>query len=63
MPPPYLDKYGETDQGLRRGDPLHLCKASYNKWQRLWLSHSVQEHISHAMETSQSLLQTDWHHV
>uniref|UniRef100_A0A3Q1FII4 E3 ubiquitin-protein ligase n=1 Tax=Acanthochromis polyacanthus TaxID=80966 RepID=A0A3Q1FII4_9TELE len=24
-PPPYLDDYGETDQGLKRGNPLHLC--------------------------------------
>ena len=24
--PPYLDQYGETDQELRRGNPLSLCK-------------------------------------
>lgn len=23
--PPYLDQYGETDQGLKRGNPLKLC--------------------------------------
>ena len=23
--PPYLDQYGETDQGLKRGAPLTLC--------------------------------------
>ncbi|KAI5739939.1 hypothetical protein M8J77_025327 [Diaphorina citri] len=28
MSPPYLDDYGETDQGLRRGNPLRLCKES-----------------------------------
>ena len=24
--PPYLDQYGETDQELRRGNPLSLCR-------------------------------------
>ena len=24
--PPYLDQYGETDEGLRRGNPLSLCQ-------------------------------------
>ncbi|XP_054874655.1 E3 ubiquitin-protein ligase UBR2 isoform X3 [Amphiprion ocellaris] len=28
-PPPYLDDYGETDQGLKRGNPLHLCLFVY----------------------------------
>jgi hypothetical protein len=27
--PPYLDQYGETDQGLRRGNPLHLSHERY----------------------------------
>lgn len=26
MSPPYLDQYGETDQGLKRGNPLKLCQ-------------------------------------
>ena len=26
MSPPYLDQYGETDQGLKRGNPLKLCR-------------------------------------
>ena len=31
MPPPYLDQYGETDQGLKRGNPLTLCPERYSK--------------------------------
>merc|ERR1712098_295883 len=27
--PPYVDQYGETDMGLRRGNPLHLCQEKY----------------------------------
>lgn len=26
LAPPYLDDYGEPDQGLRRGNPLHLSE-------------------------------------
>ena len=29
MPPPYLDQYGETDIGLKRGNPLTLCSERY----------------------------------
>ena len=24
--PPYVDDYGETDEGLRRGNPLFFCQ-------------------------------------
>ncbi|CAG2101485.1 unnamed protein product [Medioppia subpectinata] len=34
--PPYVDEYGETDQGLIRGNPLHLCHNSYAELHRLW---------------------------
>lgn len=56
MAPPYLDDYGEADQGLRRGNPLHLCKDRYRKLQLLWLSHSIQEEIARAIESSQSII-------
>ena len=32
---PYLDVYGETDQGLKRGNPLTLDPARYQKINRL----------------------------
>uniref|UniRef100_A0A673MGP5 E3 ubiquitin-protein ligase n=1 Tax=Sinocyclocheilus rhinocerous TaxID=307959 RepID=A0A673MGP5_9TELE len=48
--PPYLDDYGETDQGLRRGNPLHLCQERYRKVQKLWRQHSITEEIGHAQE-------------
>ena len=41
LPPPYVDAYGETDQGLRRGDPLHICDASRRKLELLWRSHGL----------------------
>ncbi|XP_053616126.1 E3 ubiquitin-protein ligase UBR1 isoform X2 [Plodia interpunctella] len=52
LPAPYLDRYGETDQGLRRGNPLHLCQERYEKLRMLWLSHGVYEHIARALDAS-----------
>ncbi|XP_048391608.1 E3 ubiquitin-protein ligase UBR2 isoform X2 [Stegostoma tigrinum] len=62
-PPPYLDDYGETDQGLRRGNPLHLCKERYRKLQKLWQQHSITEEIGHAQEANQTLVGFDWQHL
>ncbi|CAG0889985.1 unnamed protein product [Darwinula stevensoni] len=50
--PPYLDDYGETDAGLRRGNPLHLSRESYQKLERLWLGHGIPEKINHVMEAN-----------
>ena len=52
--PPYVDQYGETDAGLRRGNPLHLCQEKYRKLYKLWLNHAVPKvpnfiHITHKM--------------
>ncbi|XP_031758769.1 E3 ubiquitin-protein ligase UBR2 isoform X2 [Xenopus tropicalis] len=61
--PPYLDDYGETDQGLRRGNPLHLCKERYKKIQKLWQQHSITEEIGHAQEANQTLTGIEWQHL
>uniref|UniRef100_A0A8B9JLR2 E3 ubiquitin-protein ligase n=1 Tax=Astyanax mexicanus TaxID=7994 RepID=A0A8B9JLR2_ASTMX len=61
--PPYLDDYGETDQGLRRGNPLHLCRERYRKIQKLWRQHSITEEIGHAQEANQTLVGIDWQHL
>lgn len=53
--PPYVDEYLETDQGLVRGNPLHLCLARYEELHELWLSHNIPEHVSHRMEQSTTL--------
>uniref|UniRef100_A0A3P8UV54 E3 ubiquitin-protein ligase n=1 Tax=Cynoglossus semilaevis TaxID=244447 RepID=A0A3P8UV54_CYNSE len=62
-PPPYLDDYGETDQGLKRGNPLHLCHERYRKIERLWRQHGVAEVIGHAQEANQTLVTIDWQHL
>ncbi|PSN37650.1 E3 ubiquitin-protein ligase UBR2 [Blattella germanica] len=63
MSPPYLDQYGETDQGLRRGNPLRLCPERYKKLQLLWLGHGIHEEIARALESSTNLMTTQWQHL
>lgn len=60
--PPYLDEYGETDQGLRRGNPLRLCKARYSKIHLNWLGHGLHEEIARLNELT-STMTTQWHHM
>ncbi|XP_049878281.1 E3 ubiquitin-protein ligase UBR1 isoform X3 [Pectinophora gossypiella] len=59
---PYLDHYGETDQGLRRGNPLHLCPERYEKLRRVWLAHGLHERIARALDTNM-LVTTQWQNM
>uniref|UniRef100_A0A6M2DXW0 E3 ubiquitin-protein ligase n=1 Tax=Xenopsylla cheopis TaxID=163159 RepID=A0A6M2DXW0_XENCH len=63
--PPYLDEYGEADQGLRRGNPLTLCPIKLKKLEHIWLSHGIHEVISRAIETNTNLaiVATQWQHL
>ena len=61
--PPYLDEYGETDQGLRRGNPMRLCRDKYKQLNQLWLGHELHEAIARAIESSNNLMSTQWHHL
>lgn len=60
---PYLDEYGETDQGLRRGNPLRLCADRYHKLNLTWLGHGLHEEIARLNESSNSVIATQWHHI
>jgi len=60
--PPYLDEYGETDQGLRRGNPLRLCKAAYDRIFLQWLGHNLHEEIARLNENTNVAI-TQWHHM
>lgn len=63
MSAPYLDEYGETDQGLRRGNPLHLCPERLSKLHLMWLSHGLLEDIARSIESNTSVIATPWHHL
>ncbi|CAH0663514.1 unnamed protein product [Chilo suppressalis] len=62
LPAPYLDSYGETDQGLRRGNPLHLCPERYEKLRILWLSHGLHERIARALDNNM-LITASWQNM
>lgn len=60
--PPYFDEYGETDQGLHRGNPLKLCRDKYKRLNQMWLSHGLYEAIARAVETS-ATVSNQWQHL
>ncbi|KAI0195954.1 hypothetical protein F4808DRAFT_440057 [Astrocystis sublimbata] len=48
---PYIDKYGETDVGLRHARQLFLSQKRYDLMIRnMWLSHGVPSYISRKLE-------------
>uniref|UniRef100_A0A8B9IVT7 E3 ubiquitin-protein ligase n=1 Tax=Amazona collaria TaxID=241587 RepID=A0A8B9IVT7_9PSIT len=59
-PAPYLDEYGETDPGLKRGNPLHLCWERYRKLHLLWQQHCIIEEIARSQETNQIFFGFNW---
>ncbi|XP_032917905.1 E3 ubiquitin-protein ligase UBR1 isoform X1 [Catharus ustulatus] len=59
-PAPYLDEYGETDPGLKRGNPLHLCQERYRKLHLLWQQHCIIEEIARRQETNQIFFGFNW---
>ncbi|KAK6637539.1 hypothetical protein RUM44_007961 [Polyplax serrata] len=63
LPAPYLDRYGEADPGLSRGNPLTLSQEQYRKLKLLWLSHGIYEKIARAIESSNNVLTTQWQNL
>ncbi|XP_078484358.1 E3 ubiquitin-protein ligase UBR2-like [Ciona intestinalis] len=60
---PYLDEFGETDQGLRRGNPITLDATRVADLNLIWLNHAVPESIVHEMESNRNLVNIDWNHL
>ena len=51
---PYVDAHGESDRGLKRGSPLNLSRAAYEKIETMWLGHEIPETISRAQSQQSS---------
>lgn len=60
---PYLDVHGETDKGMRRGDPLYLKKSRLTELRKMWLSHGIAEKISYDNESGNIRYIPDWAHL
>ncbi|XP_044127581.1 E3 ubiquitin-protein ligase UBR1 isoform X2 [Bufo gargarizans] len=59
-PAPYLDEYGETDPGLKRGNPLRLSRERYRKLHLMWQQHCIIEEIARNLEISQTFFGFNW---
>lgn len=61
-PAPYVDEFGEVDQGFRRGNPLHLNPELYQKLKSLWLQQGITEEVVNYNEIDYRNVQYDWAH-
>ncbi|PIO74246.1 hypothetical protein TELCIR_03751 [Teladorsagia circumcincta] len=61
-PAPYVDEFGEADQGFRRGNPLHLNEELYHKLRQLWLQQGIAEEVVNQYEIDHRNMQYDWGH-
>ncbi|KAG8560946.1 hypothetical protein GDO81_015191 [Engystomops pustulosus] len=59
-PAPYLDEYGETDPGLKRGNPLRLSHERYRKLHLMWQQHCIIEEIARSLEINQTFFGFNW---
>ncbi|XP_068110247.1 E3 ubiquitin-protein ligase UBR1 isoform X2 [Hyperolius riggenbachi] len=59
-PAPYLDEYGETDPGLKRGNPLRLSHERYRKLLLQWLQHTFVEEIALTLEAQDLHFGFNW---
>ncbi|KAH7722004.1 Zinc finger in N-recognin family protein [Aphelenchoides avenae] len=59
---PYVDEFGETDSGFRRGNPLHLNADLYWKIQRLWLHQEIAEEVLNQYEINHRNIAFEWQH-
>jgi len=46
FPAPYVDRFGEHDLDLLRGNPLKLDQSDYEKYNKLWQQNDLQTHIA-----------------
>ncbi|XP_076464873.1 E3 ubiquitin-protein ligase UBR2-like isoform X2 [Babylonia areolata] len=65
LPAPYVDSYGESDQGLRRGNPLTLCPDQYSLINKIWSGHNITQTIARYMnqDTTNGFLSIEWNHL
>jgi len=63
MPAPYVDDYGECDEGLRRGNPMKLERSMYEDLQKIWLNNDVPDKISRNFDEDLIVIRAVWHQL
>ncbi len=61
LPAPYVDDYGECDEGLHRGNPLRLDRDMYEDLQRTWTTNDIPDRISRAFDDEVLVIRAVWH--
>ena len=62
-PAPYVDRFGENDVDLRRGNPLKLDKAQYNKLNRMWQQNDLHAFIAKSSHLYRSHIDLLWNMI
>jgi E3 ubiquitin-protein ligase UBR2 len=63
LPAPYVDEYGECDEGLKRGNPLKLDKAMYEELNKVWLNNDIPDKISRHFDTEVVTISARWYEL
>ncbi|KAI1713887.1 ATP-dependent clp protease adaptor protein clpS domain-containing protein [Ditylenchus destructor] len=61
-PAPYVDEFGETDPGFRRGNPMHLNTELYWKLQRVWMYQEIAEEVVYSYDSNHRNIALEWQH-
>ena len=60
FPAPYVDRFGEHDVDLRRGNPLKLDQTQYEKLNRMWQQNDLQTYVASNQPSFRTPLDLQW---
>jgi hypothetical protein len=55
-----VDSYGECDEGLARGNPLHLESAMYEDLVKVWINNDIPGRIARTFDPEVLIIRADW---
>ena len=61
LPAPYVDEFGETDEGMRRGNPLTFSQDLWEDLNTMWLNNDVPDRISRRFDGDYVTIRASWH--
>ena len=60
MSAPYVDAYGETDDGLNRGNPLKLDRSMLDNLRQMWFNHDIATKVTGSYDRDSIVFGTMW---
>jgi E3 ubiquitin-protein ligase UBR1 len=60
MSAPYVDAYGETDDGLTRGNPLKLDRAMFENLRQIWFNHDIPTKVTSSYDRESIVFGNMW---